>query len=542
MTDSNIITSLKTSGNDLEVEYDIISNIVPNAFSSTSMDINNLISEIDERLAKNQAVLDELNSNIDRLTNHADGFDYAIAACSGVLCGFIDSFFVGEFNFEDLKADSNKHVNKFVEKYAKLSGWDGNGRLKGAIEFLEKKFPVDQDNIWKATGISSTKLHHLEDLAHHPTPCGLFFAIVVSFFRCAVFADKDGQWHFEMQEIDKKEFAKLWIPILVSGILRWLIYVAESKYLEKGAKELPKPISKLLRTIAYTPSILELLKVAMNWFGHLVSDMAGSRQTAGGGVGIPGLFLSLLKEISSLPYIKNTSLPKIVSDWYSKDKIDMRAELAIVEYAGRQTIPVIINECIVRTFFFVRHLIDEKQKAVEWKFVNWNNVVPWGNRTVNRMLTIATGAFTTVDIADAAIHSVVQNGGNVYSPKLYVDFVLRVNFVGLGRFAIAVGADIHMGTNREKLLKERLFRQSEQLLLGTTKIFYKQADMWISARDTSEAIDKMEETAKRSVKYMKDSLIEISSCIDKMSTYKSGIESNNPKLLTQISDILKYGN
>ena len=541
MANCKTITSLKTSDDELAVEYEIISNIEPNYFSSTKSGIYKFISDLDNRLAKNQAILDDLNSNIDRLTNHADGFDYAISACSGVLCGFIDSFFVGEFNFDELKADSNKHVNLFVEKYAKLSGWDGNGRLKSAVEFLEKKFPVDQDNVWKASGISSTRLHHLEDLAHHPTPCGLFFAILVSFFRCAVFVDKDGHWHLEILETDTKKLAKLWIPVLASGILRWLVYVAESKYLEKEGKELPKPVQKLLKTVAYTPGIIEVLKVAMNWLGHIVSDMAGSKQTAGGGMGIPGLFLSLLKELSSLPYLKDTNLPKIVSDWYSKDKIDMRAELAIVEYAGRQAIPVILNECIVRTFFFVRHLIDEKKKSGEWKNVNWNNVVPWGNRTINRMLTIATGTFTTVDVADAAIRSVIKNGGNVYNPKLYADFVLRVNFVGLGRFAIAVGTDIYMGTKREKLRRERMFRQSEQLLLGTTKVFYKQADMWISAKETSEAIDKMEEAAISSVEYMKDSIVEISSCLDRMSNYKQGIESNNPKLLTQISDILKYG-
>lgn len=541
MAEYNTITSLKTSDEEFEVEYEIISNVEPNTFSSTQSDNNKLISGLDDRLAKNQAVLDDLNSNIDRLTNHADGFDYAISACSGVLCGFIDSFFVGEFNFEELKADSNKHVNKFVEKYAKLSGWDGNGRLESAVEFLEKKFPVDQDNVWKASGISSTRLHHLEDLAHHPTPCGLFFAIVVSFFRCAFFVDKDGKWHVEILETDTKKLAKLWIPILVSGILRWMVYVAESKYLEKEGKELPKPISKLLKTIAYTPGIVDILKVSMNWFGHLVSDMAGSKQTAGGGMGIPGLFLSLLKELSSLPYIKDTNLPKIVSDWYSKDKIDMRAELAIIEYAGRQAIPVILNECIVRTFFFVRHLIEEKKNAGEWKKVNWNKIVPWGNRTINRMLTIATGTFTTVDVADAAIRSVVKNGGNVYNPKLYADFVLRINFVGLGRFAIAVGTDIHMGAKREKLRKERMFRQSEQLLLGTTKVFYKQADMWISAKNTSEAIDKMEETAIESVEYMKDSLIEISSCLSNMTTDRPKIDENNPELLNQISDTLKYG-
>lgn len=204
MTDSNTITSLKTSDDELEVEYEIISNIEPNQSTPTQININKKILELDERMAKNQAVFDELNSNIDSLTNHADGLDYAISACSGALCGFIDSFFVGEFNLEELKADSNKHINKFVEKYAKISGWNGNGRFDSAVQYLETKFPVEQDNIWKATGISSTRLHHLEDFAHHPTPCGLFFAIIVSFFRCAVFVNKDGQWNFEILETERK--------------------------------------------------------------------------------------------------------------------------------------------------------------------------------------------------------------------------------------------------------------------------------------------------------------------------------------------------
>mgnify|MGYP003427847086 CR=1 FL=1 len=49
----------------------------------------------------------------------------------------------------------------------------------------------------------------------------------------------------------------------------------------------------------------------------------------------------------------------------------------------------------------------------------------------------------------------------------------------------------------------------------------------------------MEETAIESVEYMKDSLIEISSCLSNMTTYRPKIEENNPGLLNQISDILK---
>ena len=536
----NTISSLKTQDDILEVEYDVISPIEVSGNRDREV-IRRSILDLDDRMAKNQVVIDELNLDIERLTNHADGFDYAISVCSGVLCGFIDSFYVGEFNFSELKADANKHANKFVEKYAKLNGWDGNRGLKSAVEFLEKKFPVDQDNVWKDTGISSTRLHHLEDLAHHPTPCGLLFAILVSFFRCAVFVDKEGKWHFQLLDTDPNKLAELLIPILLSGILRWLVYVAESKYFEKEGSKLPAPIKKLLKGIEYTPGVLQVLQVAVNWFGHLASDMAGSKQTAGGGMGVPGLFLSLLKEISSLPFLKDTKLPKLVSDWYSKDKIDMRTELAIIKYVGKQSIPVIVNESIVRTFYFVRHLISEKRSVESWKDVNWSNVKPWGNRTINRMLTIATSTFTVFDVADAAIRSLIKNGANLQNPKLYADFVLRVNFVGIGRFAIAIGTDIYMGHKKEKLRSERMYRQSEQILLGTTKVYYKQADMWISAKDTSETIDKMEEAAFVSVKYMQESLSEIGLTIESIALYKEDIEIHNPGLLDKISKILKYG-
>ena len=535
----NTISSLRTQDDIIDVEYEVISPIDISRNAEREV-IKQSILDLDDRMAKNQALIDELNVDIDKLTNHADGFDYAISVCSGVLCGFIDSFYVGEFNFYDLKADANKHANKFVEKYAKMCGWDGNGRLKGAVKFLEGKFPVDQDNVWKETGISSTRLHHLEDLAHHPTPCGLFFAILVSFFRCAVFVDKQGQWHVQILDTDPKKLAKLWLPILLSGILRWLVYVAESKHFEKDGTKLPAPIKKILNGIAYTPGVLQVLEVAVNWFGHLVSDMAGSKSTAGGGMGIPGIFLSLLKEISSLPFLKDTKLPELVSDWYSKDKIDMRTELAIIEYAGKQSVPVIVNECIVRTFYFVRHLINEKRNADSWKDVNWSNVKPWGNRTINRMLTIATGVFTVFDVADAAIHSAIKNGTNIYNPKLYADFVLRVNFVGIGRFAIAIGTDIYMGFKKEELRNERMYRQSEQILLGTTKVYYKQADMWISAKDASEAIEKMEEAAFSSIKYMQDSLSEIGLTLESIASFREGIEIHNPGLLNDISNILKY--
>ena len=217
----------------------------------------------------------------------------------------------------------------------------------------------------------------------------------------------------------------------------------------------------------------------------------------------------------------------------------MRAELAIVEYLGKQAIPVILNEVIVRTFYFVRRLIIEKQECKEWKDVNWQNVIPINNRTINRMLTIASGTFVAVDAADAAIRSAIKNGGNIQNPKLYADFILRVNFVGIGRFALAAGTDLYMGYKRKRLIDERIKLNSEILNLYNAKLFYKQADIWRKAKDAKEALEKMEESAKKAAEHHVKSINEIIVKVDKIRNYSEGIEINNPGLISGISEIME---
>lgn len=533
----NTLTALKISDEGLEVEYEIAS-LRPYS-NDSSNEITEGLNNIEKRITENQGIIDQLNFEIDKLTNHADGLDYTIAVASGILTGLIDSFFVGEFNFAELKADANKHVNKFVEGYAKLRGYEDKGAgLKGAIQFLEEKFPVLQDN-YKGLGVSSSKLHHLEDIAHHPTILGLISSIGVSFFRTATFIDKEGRITFVSLNTDKKELIKIWSPIVISGVLRWLVHLAESKIIEKGNNELPKPLHKLLVGISYTPAIITILKVADNWFGHLVSDMGGSRSTAGGGMGIPGLFISFLKEISPLPFLKDTKLPQYVSDLYSKGKWDLRSEMAIMEYAGKQSIPVILNELLVRIFYFVRHLIIEYKKNNSWDDVNWDNVVPWRNRTITRMITIASGTLVAVDAADAAIRSALKSGGE--PTTFFANIVLRINFVGIGRFAIAIGSDMYMGYKCNRLRNERMYRQSEQLMLLSAKLYYKESDMWKAAKDTQEAIDEMIRTAEHSMLHMFEGLKDIE---DTLQTLPQDIQESkkyDPTLTKDLSDILEYG-
>ncbi len=497
-----------------EVEYDVVPLHIEvyqdHRASCKKIDYDQIQTIID----KNQLKIDSLNSEIDRLTSHADKWDVTMAIGSGVLTGLIDAFWVGEFNFEEFKADSHKHINKFIERYAKIRGYkDKGGGLKGAISFLEDKFPVDQDNVWKATGLSSTKLHHLEDLAHHPTPLGLLAAIGVHFFRCSVFANKNGVINFVSLETSKSALLNTWIPVIISGILSWMVRVVKSGQYKNADKDLPVPIANILNKLAYAPAALEILEVVDNWFGHEVSDMGGSKNTAGGGMGIPGVFLSLLKEISMLPGFKDTKMPKFISDLYSKEKIDMRAEFAIVEYLGKQSIPIIINECLVRSFYFVRRLIDEIDLHNDCAKVNWVNFIPWGNRTITRMLTISNGCFAAIDLADAAIQSTIKNA-TPKNPKFWYDFALRVNIVGEGRFIIAIVDDVRMGVKHNRMRDDRITLMKEQLFLINARLSYCIAQYWYKAKDTIEAVNDIEKYALGNLKSAYEDLMITNSAVE----------------------------
>ncbi|MBR3921231.1 MAG: hypothetical protein IKJ47_04795 [Oscillospiraceae bacterium] len=195
--------------------------------------------ELDNQISVIEAEIQKLNVDIDRLTNHADGWDYLIAVASGIITGVIDSFFVGELGlfdnasdiakakFKKAKASANKDINKYIEKYARLRGYKGDSDLKKCIEFLEKKFPVAQDNTWKDKKISSAKAHHLDDLAHHPSLLGLISAIMVQFFRVSVFANKDGEINFKFVKPTIADVLYILLPVVSGGIIKWMVNLAE---------------------------------------------------------------------------------------------------------------------------------------------------------------------------------------------------------------------------------------------------------------------------------------------------------------------------
>ena len=584
----NAITSLKTVNDDFQVEYEVLSPINISAITdSDRREIALALQDVDKQINLCEDEIAKLSTEIDKLTNHADGLDYAVAVASGILTGLIDSIFVGEIDIKSatkeaeakvaekvkekaLKEKQDNAVNKAIEgakkKGKKLSkeqiekikndvkekfysdpnhlaekGQDPV--LKRAIRYLAKEHPIPQDNLYIGTG-SRPETHHLDDIAHHASLAGMIAAIVVQFFRVATFVNKDGKWKLKLVKTDIKELVEMWLPIIISGLLNWLVCIAEKRIETKDGEKLPEPIIKTAHLLASTPAIIQVIKAVDNWCLHLYSDVAGSESSKGRGAGIPGLFISLLKELSSVPPLNFTGLPKAVEYLYANQKIDLRTEMGIAKELGRQSVPVIINEVLVRTFYFVRRLVLEYKEHGNFAEINWENVIPFGNRTVERMMTIASGTFTAVDIADAAIRS---GGFNAAC-------LLRINFVGIGRFAIAIGVDVGMGVKRGHLVNERIKVMGRELTLLNAKVYYKCAqlrcaevdmleteeDMWIAAQDAEQTIQQVYVLAQESVGYMITSLDEIRQKMDRISTYRAAIEEKNPGLTKDLIEKIKY--
>ena len=611
MTEEALSTFKIETEDDFQVEYEILPAYGTDEVDPRKNEINKNIADIDAMSAELNKKIDFLNKDIDRLTNHADGLDYMVAVGTGVLCGLIDSFFVGEFDVEHFKENKEKVTKKFEEiveqkgekakkddqiknaikkakekaaakgerlskekeeeikrriteslqkKFQERKAFDAeNGTktaLKSALEKLQDKFKIPSDNLWNGAGIKvSSETHHLDDLAHHPTVIGLFAAIVSQIFHAGIFFNKNGEVSIQLGnftkkngELDKEELKK-WLfqfllPIVLSGLLTWLLYILKSKNKEKIDEKIPKPIQKLILFLAEVPAIIAVLEIANNWLGHLISDMAGSSTSAQKGregMGIPGLFMSLFKYLASIPPFNLTPLPRIVDELYRDERFDLRSELAALDQLGKQAIPVIAGDLLVRSFYFIRRLAQEYKEHGDWKLINWKNVIPFKNRTIVRMMTIESGTFTAIDVADAAIRSAIKNGGQVQSPTFWKDFILSVNFVGIGRFAIAVGTDVGMGVKRQHLIKERMQYKAEDGMLQTAKLFYMQEGMWIEAVDTEKAIQELTETTEKTMLYYIESCDDISESIENIGNTAIEAEKKNPGLINEMKDILSWG-
>lgn len=124
-----------------------------------------------------------------------DKYDYMIAVSCGAIGGIIDIFLVGAPGDSKLGNWSDNQVDKMVQTFAKMMGWEGekSRSISSAIDFLEKSRTVNYDGIKDDSILGMGALnHHMKSLAHSPDVIGLFFSVLDQFLSRSTFLS-DGQ-------------------------------------------------------------------------------------------------------------------------------------------------------------------------------------------------------------------------------------------------------------------------------------------------------------------------------------------------------------
>ncbi|RYQ64149.1 hypothetical protein [Bifidobacterium pseudolongum] len=370
-------------------------------------------------------------------TNASHRADYLIAASCGLIAGAIDSLWVGKFDFDRAREWGSERVNDFVVAVAKMDPDYKGDDIESAIRFLEKKYPFVGDRATSEFG--GGRQHHLRDFSHHMSLGGLAFSLLTQFTGKVYGTDQHGVF--------------MAVP------------VADDELIGKSLE------AKLMLGI-------------VRWFCHMVSDMAGSSGSPGKGTGIPGPILSFMKQLSALPIFKDArqdeaSFRKMLSKLFNGTllktvgedgkkiyrRFDLRAELGIAHELARQSVPVLVNECLVCVCYAARQLYamcmsGEVSDLKSLLNVGIGALLPHGSPLGTRMVTIATGVFSVADLADGMIRALLHGKGKIDS-KMVSDFLLHVNVVGIVRFVFAVHTDykVHAEARKDARSQERFHGQ-----------------------------------------------------------------------------------
>lgn len=323
----------------------------------------------------------QANREIVQSQSACDGYDYLAAVACGAVGGLVDIFLVGTPGNSTLGRWSDAQVDKAVMAFARKSGWKpraGNEQnVASAIGFLERNNIVnyDQRSGEDVGGLFSmnTKNHHMLSLSHSPSIIGLFFSILNQFTSTSIF--------------------------IANGEL--ITINTETFELEGGNFQ-----AKLFCGVA-------------NWFGHIMSDVAGSsgsRGNAGRGAGVV------------IPFYELFQFCKFGKFQIGKDRQDL-ATLAIrafqegydLRYGMAMAVPVLITDLSIRLVWALRRRFQYELPLKEC-------IPTQKHEDLRMLLLVGTGTLCVMDGVDAGIRS----GGNALA------FFMRLNLIAWGRLVCLV--------------------------------------------------------------------------------------------------------
>lgn len=369
------------------------------------------------------------NTNLKEAFYHdnCDKYDYLVAVGCGAIAGIIDIFLVGAPKDSKLQSWTDTQVDKTVMIFAKTCGWSPRegkeNSVASAIGFLEKKFPVNYDqrhsgDVGRLFDMSA-KNHHMKSLAHSPDIIGLFFSILNQFTSTSSFLS-DGQ----------------------------LITIKTDTHELQGHNF----ISKLFCGIT-------------NWFGHIMSDVAGSSGASGRGSGvvIPFYELFQLCNFGSFKVGQDRNTLATIATKVFQEGYDARFGLTMA-------IPVLICDLSIKLTWSIKHYFYHKRPISECIPTNKHD-------DLRVMLIVGSGTLCIIDGLDAAVRS----GGNC------INFFLKFNIVAWYRLISLVLKEIFIRLGISSSIQKQLDsykRINEALTSYLAKL--KQIDFELFKKETEQ--------------------------------------------------------
>ena len=378
-----------------------------------------------------------------RNDDNFDKYDFLMAAVTGVFSGLLDVFFVGKPGDGLLGQWTDRKTNDLVMKFAEHQGYTPKGGahdMQNAVQFLERSYKVGYDHATSSdTGgmVShlSTKNHHLKSIGHNPDLVGLSFSIMDQFQGKSSFLD-NGK----------------------------LIRINSDCELEGG-----NFVSKVYAG-------------AGNWFGHIMSDVAGSSGAIGNGgrgSGIPIPFYQMFNlcdfgEFGQYRQPLSTIMVQVFEQGY-----DLR-------HGAAMAIPPMIGDLLTMLSWSIK-----RKFYHNWE---WRQCIPSDEyKSYRWMQLINKGAFCLVDGVDAYI----RGAGNPIAIILHMNLIAWLLLV--------------------RLIMKEIFRQYGRTYKDIAK------DVEIVNRALAEELERLREIDYASWKVENEKVAELNKRLSAASIEETGV-------------------
>lgn len=394
------------------------------------------------------SLIENSEENKQLVTNgkECDKYDYLTAIACGAIGGIVDIFMVGAPAESALTGWTDQQVDNMVMTFARKMGWNPSegkeNSVASAIGFFERNYKVNYDQRYSADVNNlfnmSTRNHHMMSLGHAPDVIGLFFSVLNQFTSTSSFI-ANGQ----------------------------LITIKTDTYELQGNNF----VAKLFCGVA-------------NWFGHIMSDVAGSsgsRGNAGRGTGVVIPFYELFQfcKFGKFDVGKDKQDLATIATRAFQEGYDLRFGLAM-------SIPVIITDLSIRLIWSIRRYFQYEQPLREC-------IPTRKHESLRVMLLFGNGTLCVIDGLDAGVRS----GGNVLA------FFTRLNLVAWFRFGslvmrevcirVGINADMESYLEAWKQINEGISTYLAELKEIDIKLFEEETKAYQSLQDELQGANTTEQ-------------------------------------------------